>query len=104
MIRDTSSRDDVKRFSECSVNKKELVGEAGQWKKWLKVSGQLSMTVEQKGQSGGKRSGYVGALRIKLAELRQQYSSMELESSLLSVRRSSLNIESPMDMASESSE
>ena len=53
---------------------------------------------------GGKRSGYVGALRIKLAELRKQDSSMELESSLLSVRRSSLNIESPMDMASESSE
>ena len=79
-------------------------GRSGQWKKWLKISGQLSMTVEQKRQSGGKRSGYVGALRIKLAELRQQYSSMELESSLLSVRRSSLNIESPMDMASESSE
>ena len=82
MIMETLSKDDVKRFSECSVNKKELVGEAGQWKRWLKVSGQLSMTVEQKGQSGGKKPEYVGAWRIKLAELRQQYSSMELRSPL----------------------
>ena len=96
--------DNVKRFSECSVNKKELVGEAGQWKRWLKDSGQLSMTAEQKGQSGGKRSECMGASRITLAELRQQYSSMELESLMLLVRRSSLNVDSPMDMALESSE